>query len=180
MADEVEITEITDMNVIRQDAVVNPASGFTFLIKKSAAADSTEEPAVEDAIKDAPVEGAPTETPEPVVEKAEGEVVPALTAESVQELIKAALAERDSKAEELLKSANAEIETLKSALDVLKATPIPGGPVISATADQRAIKAKTEAGQRAAYYERLAKSVNDRELAVEYTRLAKAAQAEAA
>lgn len=38
MADEIELTELTDIQVVRQDAVKSPASGFRFLIQKSAAA----------------------------------------------------------------------------------------------------------------------------------------------
>jgi hypothetical protein len=180
----VELTELYDLEVERHDGVANPASGFSFLVTKSAAtaAPTVEETVAEDATKDAPVEPteSATETPAPEVEKAEGEAAPSLTAESVQELIKAALAERDSEAESRIAKAEAERDAAKSALDVLKATPTPGGPVISATAEQRAFKAKNEAMQKAAYYRRLAETVNDRELAVEYRNRAKAAEAEAA
>ena len=35
--DEIELTELTDLEVVRQDAVKSPASGFPFLIMKSVA-----------------------------------------------------------------------------------------------------------------------------------------------
>lgn len=117
----------------------------------------------------------PETSEEPEVTKAED--TPAfLTADEAQELIKAALETRDSEAESIRK----ELAETKSELEVLKATPIPGGPVITATADQRALKAKSEAVEKAAYYKRLARTVQDRELAIEYMKRSDAFAAQAA
>lgn len=266
---DVELTELTDLDVQRQDAVANPASGFRFLVTKAAgkppkdddgdtdgdgsdddeenaenAAKSIAYLAVEtfvykrevreeerkrlaaegkalpdgsypieneedlhnaahlaesghgdveaakrliarrakelgvanplddktDAKKGA--EGAP-ETSESEVTKTEGAAEDALTAESVQSMIKAALAERESEAEK-------RVEALKSELDKLKATPIPGGPVIAATAEQRVVKAKSEAMSKAAYHKRQAELTNDRELIAYHVAKATQFEAEAA
>jgi hypothetical protein len=183
---EVEITEIHDMDVTRQDAVVTPASGFTFLIKKSAAADAPEsESAVEDATKDAPVtpaESAPAETSE-VEDAAKSAPVAPVT---VEKAVFDALAERVEKMESALAEANvratvAEVQkdAAVNALKALEATPLPGGPVLAATEQDKAFKARAEASKQAAYWTRMAEVAPTQETRMEYSNRAKVAKAKA-
>jgi hypothetical protein len=64
-----------------------------------------------------------------------------------------------------LEAANQE---LRDQLEVLKATPIPGGPALTAPADAVALSARTEKLAKAAQYRRLASQVTDREHAKYY------------
>jgi hypothetical protein len=67
----------------------------------------------------------------------------------------------------------------KAELEALRATPLPGGPVLAASDQDRAFKARREAAQKAAYWQNLAKDAPNQEIRMEYTRRAKAAEAEA-
>jgi hypothetical protein len=94
-----------------------------------------------------------------------------------------ALVERVEKMESALAETSQlreDNDKLSKELEVLKATPIPGGPALSATAEQRALKAKSDLVQKAAYYRRLSEQINDRELSTEYDKRARALEAEAA
>lgn len=182
---DVEITELFDLDVERHDGVEKPASGFSFLVTKSAQADPEKEnPAVEDATKDAPVEpteSAPAETSEAPVEKTED--APA----AVEKAAFDALAERVEKmesalaeADERVKGAEGREAAAKAELEALRATPLPGGPVLAATEQDKVFKAKSEAVKQAAHWSHLAEIATTQEMRMEYTRRAQVAKAEAA
>lgn len=119
-------------------------------------------------------EEAVTETTEaePAEKAAEAEVAPALTEEKVQELIKAALEADRSAAEKT-------IESLKSELEVLKATPIPGGPSLMPSADEQVAVAKSKKVAEAAWHRREAdKNGLAPELKQYHLNLAKSLEAE--
>jgi hypothetical protein len=91
----------------------------------------------------------------------------------IDELVKSAVAEATQAQE-------AAIKELRDELAVLKATPIPGGPALTAPASMQAESAKAENLAKAAHYERLAEQVNDRDLKKYYRDRAKEARGNAA
>jgi hypothetical protein len=136
MEDQVELTELYDLDVERHDAVEHPASGFSFLVTKSAQA------------------------------------APAAVATTVSKAEFDALSERVAKAE-------SRADEAERALEVLKATPLPGGPMLSASSEQLGYRARQEAVEKAAYHrQRAALSTGDKELSDYHA--AKAAEYEAA
>lgn len=110
----------------------------------------------DDAQKDAPevVESVETETPE--VEKS-AEDVETFTRDDVSEMIAKALAET-------VEAVTKERDAARDELTVLKATPIPGGPSIMAVNAAKDVKEQSANVEKALYHERLAQSVQDREL----------------
>jgi hypothetical protein len=155
-----ELTEMFDIDPERVDLVKNPATGFPILLMK--ALDAPEAPAAPaasatDASKETPVPEVPavTETPaapEPQADK------PAKTVEkSVAEIVQEELAKAVSPLQEVIKG-------LEDQMAVLKSTPIPGGPVVTAPQAQRNESAQAGLLAEAARHDRLAKSVTDREL----------------
>jgi len=113
-----------------------------------------------DAQKDAPESVEPVETSEAVT-KAEDET---FTREDVSKMIADALAET-------VEAVTKERDAARDELTVLKATPIPGGPSITATQAARDVKAQSANVQKAIYHERLA-DVTDGELAAYHMRKA--------
>jgi hypothetical protein len=123
MEDDVELTELYDLDVERHDGVEHPASGLSFLVTKSAA--------------------------DPVAKSDPG---------SVSKAEFDALSERVAKAE-------SRADEAERALEVLKATPLPGGPVIAASSEQLAYRSHQEAVEKAAFHRRRATlSSGDKEL----------------
>lgn len=82
-----------------------------------------------------------------------------------------------AKAVQPIEEANQE---LRDELAKLKATPIPGGPALTAPAGARAVAAKSEKLVKAAQYRRTAERVSDREIKKQYLAMAAALEAEAA
>lgn len=80
-----------------------------------------------------------------------------------------------------LESHTAEIATLRDKLAKVMATPVPGGPVLSANARPQAVRAiSDEQTAKAARYEALAISVSDPDMSSGYQELARQARQEAA
>lgn len=168
-----DLTELVEINPQRLDGVKTPANGIPFLIMKSLPAKPTESavtgraeelgvnnPVNESASKETDVTPAippvPANTPDAPVEKSTGDMV----------------AEAVSKAFSPIQEA---IKGLESELAALKAMPnTAGAPVITA-AKATASMDKSNAAE-AARFERLSKSVSDRELARYYAERAKEAR----
>jgi hypothetical protein len=155
-----DLTELVDIDPLRVDLVKNPANGFPILIMKAlsdeAKPDETPDTSGTQTVKETevpepkteetpPAPEAPEVTPDPVVEKSAAELVQEEVAKAVQPL-------------------NEVIKGLRDEMAALKSTPIPGGPVITSTTAPSEAR-QTEALAKAAYHERLAGQVNDRELA---------------
>lgn len=150
--DDIELTELTDLDVVRQDAVRTPASGFGFLVMKSATPTPSEPGTAGPTTKEGTVPDPQTPAaPEP---QASGDV---LTKDAVESMIKDALAEA-------MKSAEERNKALADELAVLKATPIPGQVSLTAPPEARETRAQSEAMAKATYHERLAETVADREV----------------
>lgn len=81
-----------------------------------------------------------------------------------------ALADAVTKAMAPLKD---ELSAVKAELAKVKATPIPGGPVLSAAARQTAAPAQDDHAAKAAYYAQMADTVSDRQSADGYRILAR-------
>jgi hypothetical protein len=239
VANEIELTELTDIDVMRQDGVKSPASGWEFIIQKDAAAkavtaggDLNEKPdiagankvlamlaqliaseaselaagyedetcdialllecvsnmkyfrsreqagaemakdidavndllaqlpqkepaAVPDDVNKDALEGATNETETEAPAEVSGDE--ALTKDSVAKMIEDAVA---AKVGELAK----ERDEALAALDVLKATPIPAGVVLTAPQSARDSQDRDAAVAKAAYHERQAALTQDREM----------------
>jgi hypothetical protein len=248
--DEIEMTEMHDIKVTRQDGVRTPASGYGFLVMKAVGANGqqNEKPdiagankvlallaqlvaseaeelaagyegescdialllscisemkyfrdretmtaemakdvdtvndlvsklttpesdsTVTDAQADAP-ESVDTQTPPATEPEAGGEVLSKAALDAVEKMIEDRVAAEVSKVAE-------ERDKALAAYEVLKSTPIPGGPAMTATAVVREDKARDEAMAKAVAYEREAKRTTDPE-AVQYYK-AQAAKARAA
>lgn len=160
---------IPDADALRRAAILarsghGDVAAAKRLIAKRAKELGVSNPLASDAQKDAP-EGVEPET-SAAAEPQEGDET--LTKDVVAKMIEDHVAksrETDQK----------RIETLTEQLEVLKATPIPGGPALTATAAVRQDKAKADAVEKAAYYRRMAASATDREAVSFYrTKLAEA------
>lgn len=205
---DVNPTEMFDIKVTRQDGVENPADGFPILVMKSAATETPAEPAVkatcdgtccvncgtdsdgdsDDMTKDhdesadlsavrtpdsnLPAEGLPEapETPEGVTKTSEP--TSSEGDDDVAQKIEKAVAEAT-------KSAEQRIEALAAEVAKMRDIPIPGGPMLTATAGQRDTRAKSDLLAKAAYHERQANTVGDRDLARYHRDKAAEAHAEA-
>jgi hypothetical protein len=181
---DVEITELFDLNVSRHDGVEKPASGFSFLVTKSAAPAA---PAPEGEMDTEIEKAAPEATPE-TSEAPEGAVTPTApeAPAAVEKAAFDALAERVEKMESDLAEANGRVRAAedrevaaKAELEALKATPLPGGPVLAASDQDHVFKAKREAVQKAAYWRKMTEIATTQEMRMEYESRAKAAEAEA-
>jgi hypothetical protein len=110
------------------------------------------------------------EAPEQEVEKTSAPGEAPVDASDVDEAYKEAVTKATAPLE-------AAIGELRDELAKLKATPIPGGPALTAPADARATAAKAENLAKAAYYERQAALCeNNRELSKYYLEKAKEAR----
>lgn len=89
--------------------------------------------------------------------------------EELEALVKSAVAEQ-------IKPYEAANEELRAELEQLKATAIPGGPVMTAPEGARNEKRRGEELQKAAYFRRMAGEVNEPELRLYYEGRAKAAE----
>lgn len=99
------------------------------------------------------------------------DLAPALDETRINEIIKAALAEAT-------KSHEAQLAAVRDELAKVKATPIPGGPVLTRTADDAAKAAQRDHhAHKAAYYRTLAEQVSDQRTAAGYRELAAKADA---
>jgi len=185
---DIDPTEMFDIKVTRQDGVRSPASGFPILVMKSAAASGTTpagdapvapEPTTKDATDAStdlpdvrtsadPVQGAP-EAPEGVT-KTSGAQAPAEGDDDVASKIEKAVAEATRASEERMKALESEVAKMR-------ATPIPGGPMLTATAVQRDVRATSDLMAKAAYHKRQADIVGERELARYHREQAAAADA---
>jgi outer membrane biosynthesis protein TonB len=152
----VELTELVDLDPSRVDLVKSPANGFPILLMKAldAPEDKPEPPAdnasKESAVPETPQDPQTPEAPEPQAPQAPVE-------KSAAELVQEEVAKAVSPLNEVIKGLRDEMAALKS-------TPIPGGPVVTVPTSQRSESARSEALAKVAYHERLAKSVNDRDL----------------
>lgn len=156
--DEIQgLTELTDLEVVRQDAVRTPASGFPFLVMKAvatppAAPESEAEPTQKESeMTDPQTPEAPEATPEAPADNG------AVTKEAVAEMIAAAVAE-------VSKAADERNKALADELAVLKATPIPAGIVLTAPADATKTREQANAVAKATYHRRQLELPLDREL----------------
>jgi hypothetical protein len=155
-----ELTELIEINPTRVDLVKTPASGFPILLMKSVAQESatgrdtdTGDPAPmpEPASKDTgATDTPPAATPETTDAPAEK------SAEDFTEAI--------AKAVEPLQEV---IKGLREEMAALKATPIPGAPVVTSTAVKDTAK-ESAVAKEIARFERLAGNTQDRELARYY------------
>jgi hypothetical protein len=156
-----ELTELVEINPTRVDLVKSPANGFPILLMKSVGQEATAtEPPAESTSKetmtdDTTAPAAPAA--EPVTEDA--------PAEKSAEDFTDALAKAMAPLEEVIKG-------LRDEMAALKATPIPGAPVVTSTAVKDAAKDSAVA-KEVARFERLAKDTQDRELARYYADRAK-------
>jgi outer membrane biosynthesis protein TonB len=155
----VELTELVDLDPSRVDLVKSPANGFPILLMKALDApagteDKPELPAdnasKESAVPETPQDPQTPEAPEPQAPQAPVE-------KSAAELVQEEVAKAVSPLNEVIKDLRDEMAALKS-------TPIPGGPVVTVPTSQRSESVRSEALAKVAYHERLAKSVNDRDL----------------
>jgi hypothetical protein len=148
-----DLTELVDIDPTRVDLVKNPANGFPVLLMKALAPEPAPEHAGTQAAKETGVSEAPvTQTPEVIEPQVEAPVE-----KSAAELLDEAVAKAVTPLQEVIKGLESEMAALKS-------TPIPGGPVITQTS-QASEGQRAQHLAKAAYHERLAGSVGDRELA---------------
>lgn len=115
------------------------------LISEMAKELSVTSPAAESASKDAP-EPTPSTDPASPVAKTTEEIVEAAVAKAIAPVLE-------------------DNQVLKAELAAFKAMPLPGGPFITNTAPAAV---KSQDSDRLAYFERMAKSTADRELAAYY------------
>jgi hypothetical protein len=113
----------------------------------------------------------------PLADDAQKETVETSAPEGAQEdvredVVKAAVAEAMKPHEEAMKELQAELAKVK-------ATPIPGGPVMTVPATVRATRERDENLAKAAYYKRMAEDVNESDLRAYYQKEAAAAEAAA-
>jgi hypothetical protein len=148
-------------------------AGAKRLIGKRAKELGVANPLASDAKKDAEVETPETETPEATeVEKTSEETDP--QAEGGQE----AAPESDAVVK-AVESLQGEIESLKGELAKMRATPIPGGPVVSVPPSMRNENTRADQLAKAAYYEGMADKVTEPGLKREYAQRAATAKAAA-
>jgi hypothetical protein len=156
-----DLTELVDIDPTRIDLVKNPANGFPILIMKAlsdpakpedkpdtSGTKTEKETEVSEAKNDtqtSPAPEAPEVKTEPVVEKSAAELVQEEVAKAVQPLTEV-------------------IKGLRDEMAALKSTPVPGGPVITVPGVQRTEGARADALAKAAYHDRQAASINDRDL----------------
>lgn len=117
---------------------------------------STDLPGVRPADSDLQADGLPEAAPEGVTKTSEPEGSDGSNAELIEKAVaEAAKADRE------------RIEALEAEVAKMRATPIPGGPMLTATAAQRDTRTKADALAKAAYHERQADTVgfSNRELA---------------
>lgn len=88
---------------------------------------------------------------------------------AVDDLVKSAVADAT-------KSYEAAIEELRADFAKLKATPIPGGPVMTAPASARQDRQRSESAQQAAYFRKMAANVSEPDLRSYYLGRATAAE----
>ncbi|MFI8535338.1 hypothetical protein ACIGMX_34475 [Streptomyces aquilus] len=113
---------------------------------------------------------------------AEGSASDAVTKADVAELVKAAVAEANSAAEERTKALEAELVKANAAIEEFRAMPTPGGPALTRTAAQQEQAKNSDASRmRTEAQELLAKAeqVSDRDLRDGYRERAKALLAKA-
>lgn len=168
---------IPDEDALRRAAILarsghGDVAAAKRLIAKRARELGVPNPLSEDTKKDAP-EGVEPELPEvqPAAETEGGEDV--LTKDVVAKMIADATAEIVSKAAE-------ERDALAEELRVLKATPIPGGPVLTAPASAKKQQDRDEAVAKAAYHRRQAEITGDREIRQYHIEKAKRLESELA
>jgi hypothetical protein len=153
-----DLTELIDIDPERVDLVKNPANGFPILVMKAVAAqgepDETPDTSGTETEKDTQVSEESTEKTSPAPEAPEVEPV---VEKSAAELAEEAVAKAVEPLQEVIKG-------LKDEMAALKSTPIPGGPAITVPGSQRTENERAQHLADAARHERLAKSVNDREL----------------
>ena len=154
MPDETELTEMYDIKVTRQDGVRTPASGIPFLIMKSVAAE-----AAPTETEPAPVTD-PTPTQTPAATEPQAGDLP-LSKEALEEFVAKMI---ETRVAEVTKAAEGRAEALAAELAVLKDTPIPGGPALTATASVQADNARADALAKAVAFERRAERTTDHEL----------------
>lgn len=199
---DVNPTEMFDIKVTRQDGVENPADGFPILVMKSAATETPAEPAVKatcdgtccvncgtdsDGDSDDMTKDHDESADLPDVRDADSTVPVPETPEGVTKTSEPTSSEGDDdvaqKIEkavaEATKSAEQRIEALAAEVAKMRDIPIPGGPMLTATAGQRDTRAKSDLLAKAAYHERQANTVGDRDLARYHRDKAAAAHAEA-
>lgn len=154
-----DLTEMFDIDPERVDGVRSPASGLPILLMKAldapAGTEDKPEPPADNASKESDVPETPQdpqtpEAPEPQAPQAPAE-------KSAAELVQEEVAKAVQPLTEVIKG-------LRDEMAVLKSTPVPGGPVVTVPTPQRDESARSEALAKVAYHDRLAKSVNDRDL----------------
>lgn len=157
-----DLTELVDIDPLRVDLVKNPANGFPILLMKALSdpAEPVETPDTSgtEIVKETEVPEAKndTQTP-PAPEAPEVSKTEPVVEKSAAELVDEAVAKAVTPLQEVIKG-------LETQMAALKSTPIPGGPVVTVPIPQRDESARSEALAKVAYHERLAKSVNDRDL----------------
>jgi hypothetical protein len=154
---DADLTELVDIDASRIDLVKNPANGFPILLMKALSDPArpvetpdtsgteiekdTEVPEAQNDDTQTPPAETPEVTPVAPVEKSLGELVKEEVAKAVEPL------------QELNKKLEAEMALLKS-------TPIPGGPMVTAPGSQVNDSAKATHLAEAKHFDDLAKSIS--------------------
>jgi hypothetical protein len=149
-------------------------AGAKRLIAKRAKELGVANPLADDAKKDAEVETPETETPETPDETVKTSEDTDPQAEGGQE----AAPESDAVVK-AVESLQGEIESLKGELAKMRATPIPGGPVVSVPPSMRNENTRADQLAKAAYFEGMADKVTEPGLKREYAQRAATAKAAA-
>lgn len=154
---DADLTELVDIDASRIDLVKNPANGFPILLMKAlsdpAEPDETPDTSGTDIEKDAEVpepkndtETSPAETPEVVTPDA-----------PVEKSLEVLVQEEVAKAVQPLDERN---KALEAEMALLKSTPIPGGPMVTAPGGQVNESAKAANLAEAQHFENLAKDIS--------------------
>jgi len=151
-----DLTELIEIDPSRVDGVRSPASGLPILLMKAlsdpAEPDKTPDTSGTETVKDTEV---PEVKDDKTPETPESQVEPQVE-KSAAELLDEAVAKAVTPLREVIKGLEAEMAVLKS-------TPVPGGPAVTTTATASEGQ-RAQSLAKAAYHDRLAKTVGDREL----------------
>lgn len=160
-----ELTELVDIDPSRVDLVKSPANGFPILLMKSlsdpAKPDETPDTSGTEIVKESEVPEAKTEETSPAPEAPEVVTPPAPVEKSLGELVK----EEVAKAVQPLEARN---KALEAEMALLKSTPIPGGPMVTAPGSQVNDSAKAAHLAKAQHFENLAKDISGNAELVRY------------
>ena len=194
---DAELTELTGIEIDRVDGVKNPANGFPILLMKAidpaanpgcgccgncamnTAKDEQEPDVPDEAAKETEAvepEAVPAETETPEGDAVKDEPETPTPDEDVEKNARAAgevITEAVAKAIEPYEAA---LKELRDELAKVKATPIPGGPAVTAPAGARADSQRAELLKEAAYCDSMADLTAEQDMKVHYRAKAAAAR----